>query len=210
LSAKQGEGATDYTQEAQTSNDTGEKPLTRKEVAEMIDSLASKQFRALQSMQASHDAETQKEIKSQLETLRKAGVEVTPQQAEIIQNSIKERMTQDDNVEPQNAPQATPQQAQAETQQNPVVSAAMKIMDKYGVKLEQGDPELAMVNNQTQDPGEFLASVVDAVLAKRDRTGQENAPKNGKVPAIAGVGMASGALPNDLPSTDYFKMGYKK
>lgn len=163
-------------------------------------------------------------ITSSLEALRKTGVVVTPEQ----ESALRQQIIMDEIATPAAEPnQPQPGQVQAATQpnapieptpavppeQHPVMRAAVSYMQQVlgGNVIADGDPEVSMIDQQTTDPGKFLASVVAATNAKAQRSKAAQQPQINPpavtVPSLA-VGAPGNALPDD-PMT-LLDMAYKK
>lgn len=90
----------------------------------------------------------------------------------------------------------------AQPPRDPIVEAvnrrALEIDKKYGIVLEQGDPEFSKINFRTLDPIEYLESREAAAKAKAERLAKSKSQAASGLPAarapVIGQGEATGDL----------------
>jgi hypothetical protein len=163
-------------------------------LGDRIEQISAKQFRAFQSMLDKGNKQIQDAINEQLNMLRDAGIEPTQAQEVAIADRVRSRAQ---DVEPNKTDSITNEQVSDDVQ---------RIYTKYGITLEDTDSEYAMVETNAKTYPEFLSTVTEAVLAKRNRM---NAQKAGnRVTALTGI--SGGVAVGELPSEDYFARAYKK
>lgn len=142
---------------------------------------------------------------TELETL---GFSLTPEQKNIIRETAKQELAN----EPENA---TSQVAPNQTQTPPVdpitVAEAQKLIQKYGVQLENGDPELKNVVDDINQPYEFLKTFEQALTAKKARLVKQQAindPKN--VPSAGQRGAPGNPIANINDMDTLYEMSRRK
>jgi len=125
-----------------------------------------------------------------------------------------------------------PQAGQPQTPdpaQSPVMQDALAIMEEAGTFIEDGDPELEMIDLKTPSPYKFLRSVEAAVEAKKKRVAGSKEPNAddgneaeedaedlaarlaARSPGLgAGSGKRAAASPDGLSAMEYLRRGYNK
>lgn len=170
---------------AVVSNEPAQQYLTKEAAESLIKDLTAKQFQAIQSMQAKQGERIKKEFDQRLAALQAAGLQVTPEQAQVIQQQTRQQFEQ---LESANEPAAQPGQQQPDL--DPINSAAIQMMDNAGVRIEDNDPELSLIDRTTDKPGIYLASVYEAIAKKKERMSRPGGSP-ASIPTVAGRGSPS-------------------
>lgn len=182
----------------QPGNTTQPVALTKEDIAAIVKEETSKAFKGIQSMQAKQEERIKAEVKNRIDALVQAGVQLAPEQQMALAQHTRDQLSAEYTdpsatqaaTPPVNVP-AVPQQP-IEPPPDPVSSAAIEMIRKSGLTLDQSDPEFGTVNTQTQDPYEFLTSVKAAIDSKRERITRTSGPA-----AVPGA-VAAGGTPSSL------------
>lgn len=189
-------GAVSPVQEA--GNTTQPPVWTKEDIAEIVKAETSKAFQGIQSMQAKTEERIRKEVNNRLETLVQAGIQLAPEQQQMIAQRTREQLVNDyaSTGEPQPpAPEANGHQNVPPQQPDNVGvinQMAQGILQKAGVTIDPADPEVAMINQTTMDAMEFLDSMRAAAAAKKERLARQPTPA--AVPGSIGAGAAPTGL----------------
>ena len=191
----------------------GQEPvaLTRPEILKMIEERATelaqveaqKAIKQAQSLTDKLDARLRKEIADRT----KAFETVTGQPLTEAQKYALEKQTREQVIAEQQ-PEAPVQE------EHPLMADVRRIADMYGgTVITKDDPELASVKRDGT-VGEWYTSYERAVKAKRDRLSNhtpsiEESTGDPKVRIVTTPQSGKNTLPDNLASTDYFKMAYK-
>ncbi len=135
---------------------------------DLLEQALEKLERKIQSMSDKKGDRLRKEVEKRLAELQERYAAVGMQ----MPDEVKQRVVNDlllserEDIEDEGATPAF----------DPLVEAvnrrALEIDKKYGVYLEEGDPEIAMINTRTTDPIEYLESREAAVKKKAERLGK--------------------------------------
>jgi len=125
------------------------------------------------------------------ELLRSTGAEITPD----MERKIRDRAESEVRQEFQSSDQKPGQESvpPVDDARNVVGAAVEKILASFGVTIEDGDPEAAMIAS-SRDAAELLANVAKAAKAKAERVSQQK-PAGG-LPLTTGASPASNPLAN--------------
>lgn len=167
-------------EQTSTSADTG---LTAEQIRAIIAEETAKAIvqanRTAQSLTAKAENRIKTDLQRQLGLLQQAGVQVGTEQAQAIENVIRQQVANEpETTEPTAA--AQPQQDTEPAALSPVDTAANAIMDSYGVVIEDTDPEAAMLDMSSERA--YLVSVLKAAQVKQARTASARMPVGGGVP----------------------------
>jgi len=156
---------------AEANNAQPETPMTRDEIKKIVEEVSAKQFQALQSMQSKQEERLKREVSKRLEALQESGIQITPEQAKKVQEAtIKQFKESDGDGQRQDAqPAYQNQPGDNQPPMDPVSQAAYEIMKEENVFINEGDPELAIIDRQTTSRKLFLRSVDKAIEAKKER-----------------------------------------
>jgi hypothetical protein len=151
--------------------------VTREEALQLAQQAAAEVLKQAQSLTDKSQARVMKEI----DRLSKAGITATPEQ--VKQMVAAEEQSQQQEVPGNQAVQPEPQGLPAD----PVVRKAIQIMqDEGGGQITKDEPEFNMIDQKTDDPEVFLASVHAAAKAKAERTKSIGNPARMPVTASGG------------------------
>lgn len=133
------------------------------------------------------------EVAKLVELGKSTGLQFTEEQiAQLKDRAVHQALMTGDEL-PSGQSEA-PRAAQAQAPQvDPVTVTAQLMMQKAGVILEKDDPELSLVDDQTDDPSTFLESVRHAIEAKKQRTSRPAGS-----PAATPGAVATGSAPANL------------
>ena len=116
------------------------------------------------------ESRIKKEVQSQIDSLKKIGIDVTDDMAQSIENVKRQEIvteSQSDGLSEEAGQQPKPDQSS----NDPIVQAAMKeveVLEKaYGFELDEKDPEASMIDHTS--PFKFTKSYEKAMEAKKDR-----------------------------------------
>lgn len=125
-------------------------------------------------------------VKKHLETLKKSGVTVTPEQEQGIRATIRNEVVEEETKPP--APGAD----------NPVLQFVSGIMAEEGVQILDGDPEVALVTQALQDPKATQHSIHRAVTTAIDAKRQRLQTSEDKAGLRTPGALGSPVAPNDI------------
>lgn len=199
--ANQFDGQTQTLESSDISNDE-KRYVTIDELEKILDQKLNKtmdkQFQAFQSMMDKNNRRVKEAVMEQLKLLKDAGINPTREQEMAIREQIIERVQQQQLPdEPARGQVITEEQVNADVQ---------SIYNKYGIYLEENDEEIKLINSNAPTYSEFLATVVEAVLAKQERLREKKSLN--RVAAMTGT--SGGTAVDDAPSEELFAKAYKK
>jgi hypothetical protein len=221
-----------------------EQPATLAQVRSLIEQSQKDTLSASQSLVDKADGRTQKRIASAMNDVAKTisalqatGVEVSPEQETALRNNkVMEILTEggaSEGGDPDGSEQPAPdgKDGQALDPNDPAqatLALAYQKMQRAGVLLGDGDPEISIIDQETNDPAVFLASVDEAIKAKarriagiedegptpdgaiRPAPGSEGAEDAGPGPNPRGKGSKPAAIPAGNSAFDNLKLGYEQ
>jgi len=165
----------------QEANAAQQQVLTRKDMDQMVNDITEQVVRRTQGLIDSQTSNINKRIqdglsnlKSVIEVQRSAGIEITPEQEQVLrQRIISEAYTVDPSSPPDPStgtrnPQPEPQGGQ---EIDPVTAEAIAMMEEAGVWIADTDPEAENIR-QAKSPRQYFKAVEEAIAAKRERTSQ--------------------------------------
>jgi hypothetical protein len=172
--------------------------IVQEETEKALDSVS----RRSQSQIAKAENRIKQLVNAQLATLKDANINVTPQQAQDIEQTIRAKIN--GQPEPTETPAAQPGEEgtpDADTD-DPVSLAGFALMESLGVDLKMDDPEAALLDQSSSSA--YLKSLSKALLAKQARL---STPPEARTPA--GGGALSGKPRHaGLSGTDTLAMGF--
>ena len=128
---------------------------------------------------------------------RAAGVEMTKEQSQILESSVRQQVEADDSqVDETPTPQAKPADKKADPVTEHVNRTVQKIYEKAGITLEESDPEAQDLKGVT-DPVEFVELVREKVAEKAKRV---NVSPEARIPGM-GAGFTPGSETKDSLGT---------
>ncbi len=161
-------------------------------------------------------------VNNLIASLREQGVEISDSQAELERNkALTDALTGTGDEEPEAEPLPNPQQQEP----SGMGKLALDMMRTRGVVILQDDVELALIDQQTQDPKVFMDSIDAAITAKVERLADPEAALSDETetePSGPGVnprgkGAKKGTiLPEETPSgsrttsQDFLQAGYQE
>ena len=161
-----------------------ETPLTRAEFMRFTSELEAKLNRGFQSWGDRLDARMAQRLQGELsqvnawvEQNKRLGIEVPPDKIEKAKQEAYERAVLKPSQAPPGGDGSQPS-AEAAGQNLPddippqvlqVAQDALGYMRVMGIEIEENDPEAGLLKLDAQSPQEFMASVKEAVEAKRQR-----------------------------------------
>lgn len=150
-------------------------------LAEEIVNALDKARREAQSLTAKSENRIKTEVQRQVDLLKKAGVPVGADQAQAIEKVIRQQEAEPtDPSQPDTAAQPAAAVTEPETHSS-VDAQADAIMDALKVDLDPADPEAATLDRSSEK--NYLASLVNALLAKQSRVANARMPAGGGTPA---------------------------
>jgi hypothetical protein len=145
-------------------------------------------------------------MKKHLETLKTAGVKVTPEQEQGLRSTITKEVMEE--ARGPASPQPVP------TASNPVMEFVGGIMAEEGVQILDGDPELGEVTKSLQDPKATQHSIhkalTKAIDAKRERLSISNDKANLRVPGGGGTSVSSDDISGITDSAALYLIGEER
>jgi hypothetical protein len=174
--------------------------VTKDEVEQLFDQM----YRRVQSLTDKQAARVEKVLKA----AEARGISMTTEQAKELAAAAMDGEEPSHVSAPahsQAAPASPARPAQAEPEPepelHPVLFTANEMMRKAGVTIEDEDPELSLIDRQTTDEFTFLASIKNAIDAKRTRLGKAGDPA--RLPSLTGPGRPANPVreikdPNEL------------
>jgi hypothetical protein len=198
----------------------GEKYITLEEAKALIEESNKRQR---QSLKDSVDAR----VKNEVERLRTAGIQATPEQVAQLMSEPEGRETPgqsqptqppDPQTPPAQAAQGSepqdPVKAQAiawmredkANDQDPVLREIYRMQAEAGMRLMDDDPEVKKIEYGSLVT--TLSSIQTALREKAERIGRIGSPA--RTPALAGGGTAAAPNWSSVPSGEIFEDHYKK
>jgi hypothetical protein len=169
-------------------------PAQQEQIAKIVASALAQTSEELRRKQQSETAKAEERIKrtvsQQLDVMKKANMQVTPETEQAVERIVRQNATQPDN-DPGPAT-AQPQPGDQQPEVHPIDAAAFAMMDARGIDLEPNDPEVASLDRSS--PQAYLASLDRALSAKAARVGTS---PSARIPAGSGGSPAPTALPDD-------------
>lgn len=185
----QPEGQTGNASAVEQGTPTEQSQLTLDQVRRLAEQIAEEKsqaaFQRAQGLIDKADSRITKKVQAELKTLeqtiamqKQLGLEVPLDKVNAMRQEIIARAyTEPEATPPTAASGGAPAQVQnQESGTDPITAAAYRIMQKAGITIEDGDPEVQMIDQS--DPDLFLASVGAAVQAKKARVGKPVTPTN--------------------------------
>jgi hypothetical protein len=134
-----------------------------------------------------------------IERVRATGLEISPEQEKEMRTRALEKALSEADAPPSQEKQDTPAAAQPTTQPalDPVSVVALNVMKGIlgGDVVTNADPEAELVDKDTKNPDEFLASVRKAAEAKKARLeGEKLELAQARSPVLGGGGASSTGL----------------
>lgn len=176
-----------------------EPPLTRAEIAAMFEQKLNEFKTSQHSAQQKAEARIKKELQTQLESLKRAGVELSPEQARALTDETRARITQEETggQEPTAGgkmpeSQGGPPPATVET----VNAMANELVQEYGFGLDPATDaeEIKMIDQGS--PAKFIRSLERALEAKKARLDGQKQQREAK-PGARTPMMAGGSTPGN-------------
>jgi len=164
---------------------TNGESLTLDQVRQVAEEVAENKFRQAQGLIDKADSRITNKVRAELKTLeqtiamqKQIGIDISPEKVNQMQQQIIAKAYSEPEATPPaqasgNAPTQAPYPEQG---YDPVTAAALRIMQAKGVIIEDGDPEVKLIDQS--DPDLFLASIGIAAEAKRARLRQPITPTN--------------------------------
>jgi hypothetical protein len=198
-----------------------EQTLTLDLVKQIAKDEGDRAFRSAQGLYEKGRQGFEKQVQSNLDDLKRSlnqlGVEITPEREQALRTQAVEKAIASPvgEVEPEtpqgNEPGAAPPQApEPQTTQDPILAGAVRMMDEAGIKIEDGDPEITMLDNIDPDkPYELYSKLGEAIQAKKTRlekSPEETPPSSpGIITDTKSVSPFAGKKGIDLLSEAYSK-----
>lgn len=210
--------------------DQEERPLTQQQVQALLDKQKQEILSRVQSQDDKRDYRMQLRLKQELgqvdadlKELEAQGVTITPEQAEKLRQSRTRRVLTEVPEEPKPGTKPTADTRQREQPAGPTVdprtqavaATALAVMERQGVMIEKADPEFALIDQETDDPAEFVASVKKAAIKKAERLGvatdeEESEAASARRPTGGRRRQGTGTkLPAGAGAMELFRMGYR-
>ena len=197
-----------------------EQTLTLDLVEKMVKNAEDKAFSRSQSLYEKGRQGFEKQVQSNLDGLKRSldrlGVEITPEREQALRTqAVEEAMASPLEVEPEKTQGkepgvAPPTAPEPQANQDPILAGAVRMMDEAGITIEDGDPEITMLDNI--DPGkpyELYAKLDQAIQAKKTRlekSPEETPPSSpGIITDTKSVSPFAGKKGIDLLSEAYSK-----
>jgi len=197
--------------------DSQPQPLTEVRVQEIVKKSMTEsmsEFYRLQKQQMDkQEARIKKDVQSQIEGLKKIGVDVTDEMATNIEKLKRQEIVtefQNDGLSQEAGQQPTPDQSSTD----PVVQAAMKEVESlektFGFELNDDDPEAKMVDHSRSY--RFVSTYEKAMEAKKERLANEGKlPRDPMAQLPMGIGGSSPGHPlAGMKPMDKFAKAYKE
>jgi hypothetical protein len=157
------------------------------------------------------------QVNTWVEQNKRMGIDVPPEKIEKAKQEAYERAVLKPGTPPQGAEAETPGQNLPDDippQVLQVAQDALGYMRVMGIEIEESDPEAKLMKLDAETPQEFMASVKEAVEAKRQRlegaqaaTQQESTQRKRSVAPAKGVSKSSSSDAGK-DSMDWLKEAY--
>lgn len=196
--------------------DSQPKPLDENRVKEIVKQSTKEsmnEYYRLQKQQMDkQEARIKKEVQTQIESLKKIGIDVSDDMAKNIETIKRQEIvteSQTDDLSEEAGQQPKPDQST----KDPVILAAMREVEalekSYGFELIESDPEAGMIDHTS--PFKFTKSYEKAMEAKKERLESEgNLPDNPLAQIPTGVGSATpGNKLNNMSIDDVWEQARK-
>lgn len=173
----------------ETQANTAQKGLDADEIKSLVKAAVADAYRGIQSSQAKQEKRIKDFVQQQVTVLRGQEVPVTPELERALISQAKQQFAQSDGDNEQEAapaqvPQPKPVQPASDPSKRPDEELIEKLRAKYGVEVEDSDPEVEML--ETKGSWEdYVATMTAAAIKKAKRTGASS-PKPKPVPAAVG------------------------
>lgn len=196
--------------------DSQPRPLDESRVQEIVKKsmteTMSEFYKQQKSQMDKQEARIKKEVQSQIESLKKIGIDVSDDMAKNIETIKRQEIvteSQSDGLSDDAGQQTPPDQST----KDPVILAAMREVEtlekSYGFELDQTDPEAGMIDHTS--PFKFTKSYEKAMEAKKERLESEgNLPDNplAQIPTSGG-GSTPGNKLNNMNIDDVWEQAQK-
>lgn len=209
------------------------KPLTRKETQALIDAGMNKAVRLSQSLVDKADHRISGRVTSELKNLatfvddlKAAGHEIPQEVIERAKQNVALRSLTGDPAQVEGPSGVPAGQAGVKGEPGEVDSAkatgvvAIAMMEEANCFIEDGDPELELINMKTDSSRVFLRSIDTAIDTKQKRLagtseeepeGEEDDGTGRRARTPTGKGKRSSkAIPDGLSPMEYLKRGYSE
>lgn len=130
--------------------------------------------------------EANKQVEQAKAMLELSGMKMTAEQESILREKVIQKAIASTGVE--TSPGELEQKSQAQV--HPVVATALEMMRKSGVQIEKDDPEYGVIDHETTDEFDFLASVKKAIQTKQARLSRPKG-QSSATPGDIGTGGAA-------------------
>lgn len=163
--------------------------ITKQEALRIADEASEKAFRRAQGLVTKLDVRVKERFQAQLDALKKAEVPVTNQQAEALRQQITDAVIAEESgpTLPTNLPLAQVGDGQGSIV-DPINAQVEAYESKYGVKMEVGDPELALIKRYPAPIEEYFQTYQEALKAKTKRITQQVNPPVHTPTSLGGSG----------------------
>jgi hypothetical protein len=151
----------------------------------------------------------EKAVQQEVNRLKALNIELTQQQVDALRAKAAELQGQP-SPPPGAPPVAQPMPSggqEVEGELDPIVVDALRLMDEAGVQIEDTDPELSLIDQETDSPYKFLKSVEAAIAKKKERL---QAKEVGAGLPTLGSGGGPAGVDHTLTPHDLFKQAYGK
>jgi hypothetical protein len=159
----------------------------------------------------------EKAVQQEVNRLKALNIELTQQQVDALRARAAELQGQPSPppgappvAHPVAQPDAYPMPSGGqgvEGELDPIVVDALRLMDEAGVQIEDTDPELSLIDQETDSPYKFLKSVEAAIAKKKERL---QAKEVGAGLPTLGSGGGPAGVDHTLTPHDLFKQAYGK
>ena len=181
-------------------------PLTEQRVVEIVKKSTAEsmsEFYRLQKQQMDkQESRIKKEVQTQIESLKKLGVDVTEDMEKNLENMKRQEIVTESQQGDSNQDAGQPND-QDQTPTNPIIEDAMRdvgeLEKSYGFELDPSDPEASMIVHTSAY--KFVNSYEKALKAKQERLEAEGSAGRNPL-AQTPIGGGTGTPGNPLRNMD--------
>ena len=169
-------------------------------------------YKQQKSQMDKQESRIRKEVQSQIDSLKKIGIDVTPEMETSIENVKRQEIvteSQSDDLQNNAGQQSSPDTSNNDPRIQAAAREVETLEKQYGIELDQSDPEASMIDHTSL--ARFARTYEKALEAKKERletAGQM--PKNplAQIPTGGGGGTPGNPL-NNMSIDDVWEQAKK-